>query len=231
MLRSWPGMPTRSIPKSHRSVTGRIASAKLGRPAEFESTLERDLLTLLEFDSQVLGYEEQPVTIGYTAPDGSSRSYTPDVLVAYRGSLVRRDPKRIELVEVKYRTDLFADWPRLKPKLRAGRAYSRERGWRFRILTEHEIRTPYLQNARFLLGYRALAVDRCDVETVTNALRRRPEVRIDQLLESISTDRWRRAELIPVLWHLVAAGALETDLGVPLTMHTVVRIGSEGEIE
>lgn len=222
-------MPTRKIPKSHRSVTGRLASAKLGRAAEFESTLERDLLTLLEFDAEVLGYEEQPVTIGYTAPDGSPRFYTPDVLVAYRGSLVRRQPKRIELVEVKYRADLLADWPRLKPKLRAGRAYSRERGWRFRILTEREIRTPYLQNARFLLGYRLPSMAKRDVETLMNAVRRRQEVRVDELMQSVSSDRWRRAELIPALWHLVATGVLATDLSIPLTMHSSVRFGTQGE--
>ncbi|MCC6742835.1 MAG: hypothetical protein IT175_03150 [Acidobacteria bacterium] len=51
-------MPTRSIPKSHRSVTGRIASANLCRAAEFESTLERDLVTLGKVDAQLLGYEE-----------------------------------------------------------------------------------------------------------------------------------------------------------------------------
>lgn len=222
-------MPTRTIPRNSRSVTGRIASSKLGRAAEFESTLERDLLTLYEFDPQVLGYEEQPVTIGYTTSDGSPRSYTPDVLVSYRGNLARREPKHLELVEVKYRSDLFADWPRLKPKLRAGRAYSRERGWRFRILTEREIRTPYLQNARFLLGYQRLTFARCDVEKFTNTLRRESEMRIDQLLESISTDRWRRAEMIPVLWHLVAVGTLTADLRLPLTMHSVVRVGNEGD--
>lgn len=50
VFRSWPAMPTRSLPKNSRSVTGRIASIKLLRAAEFESTLERDLRTLLKFD-------------------------------------------------------------------------------------------------------------------------------------------------------------------------------------
>lgn len=220
-------MPTRSIPKNRRSVTGRVASAKLGRAAEFESTLERDLLTLLEFDPQVLGYEEQPVTISYTTSDGSKHTYTPDVLITYCGNLVRREPKRFELVEVKYRADLFADWRVLKPKLRAGRAYARERGWRFVILTEREIRTPRLQNARFLLGYRTLDPDRRDASLVVGALRHSPGLAANQLLDVISADRWRRAELIPILWHLVASGVVEVDLSLPLTMHSQLRVEHE----
>jgi hypothetical protein len=216
-------MPTRTIPKSHRSITGRIASAKLGRAVEYESALERDLLTLLEFDDQVLRYEEQPVTIAYVASDGSKHHYTPDVLITYCGNLARGEPKHFELVEVKYRHDLFAEWSVLKPKLKAGRAYARERGWRFVIMTEREIRTPFLQNVRFLLGYGCLNPDRADIALLMGALQRCSTWQVEQLLEAVASDRWRRAELIPALWHLVAAGAVEVDLSVPLTMHSVVR--------
>lgn len=219
-------MPTRKIPRNRRSVTGRVASSKLGRAAEFESALERDLLTLLEFDPEVLAFEEQPVRIAFTLPDGSEHTYTPDVLVTYRGSLARREPKRVELIEVKYRADLFAQWTELKPKLKAGRAYAREHGWRFVILTEREIRTPYLQNVRFLRGYRALEPDRRDVSLLKASLRHGSK-QVEQVLESAAADRWRRAELIPVLWHLVASGAVEVDLSVPLTMHRIVRLRPE----
>lgn len=57
MRRSWPGLPTHSIPNNCRSITGRIASAKLVRAAEVDSTPERGLMTLLEFVYLLLGFE------------------------------------------------------------------------------------------------------------------------------------------------------------------------------
>lgn len=46
-------MPVRKIAKSYRNVTGIVAAAKAAGPAQFESTLERDFLTRLEFSPYV----------------------------------------------------------------------------------------------------------------------------------------------------------------------------------
>ena len=48
-------MPVRKIPKNYRNVTGVHASEKSIGEAQFESTLERDFLTLLEFHPDVEG--------------------------------------------------------------------------------------------------------------------------------------------------------------------------------
>lgn len=46
-------MPVRTIPKNYRNVTGIAASSRAGGAAQFESTLERDFLALLEFSPDV----------------------------------------------------------------------------------------------------------------------------------------------------------------------------------
>jgi len=63
-------------------------------------------------------------------------------------------PRKNQLCEVKYRKDLALQWPKLKPKIRAARKYAKNEGWEFKIFTEKEIRTPYLENIRFLWSYR-----------------------------------------------------------------------------
>ena len=42
-------MPVRKIPKGYRNVNGILASGKAEGPAQFESTPERDFLSLLDF--------------------------------------------------------------------------------------------------------------------------------------------------------------------------------------
>lgn len=79
-------MPVRKIPKNYRNVTGIVASSKSGGAAQFESTLERDFLALLEFSPEVTNIDPQPVKIEWVDANGCQRSYTPDVLVEFSES-------------------------------------------------------------------------------------------------------------------------------------------------
>jgi hypothetical protein len=133
-------MPIRKIPKNYRNVTGIAASGKAIGSAQFESTLERDFLALLEFSSDVEIFEVQPVKIEWYDNLGTPRSYTPDALVTFAPAT----GKQPWLCEIKYRADIKKHWDTLHPKFIKGISYAKRHGWRFRIITEVEIRTPYL---------------------------------------------------------------------------------------
>ena len=105
-------MVARVIPMNYRNITGSVSlkQTKQSRTSiAFESSLERDFISLLDASDDVISIEEQPVTIRYTLPNEQrSRTYTPDTLFTHKsGSKV--------LCEVKYRTDLFEHWTILKP--------------------------------------------------------------------------------------------------------------------
>lgn len=116
---------------------------------EYESTLERDLAYLLEQDRAVTEFEVQPLTV----PVPGRRPYTPDVRVVLEsGATV--------LVEVKHQADLVCrswrpadEWDTFRRKLRGAARFARERGWLFRVVTERDIRTPYLINVTRLRAY------------------------------------------------------------------------------
>jgi hypothetical protein len=218
-------MPVRKIPTNRRSITGLVSSRKNDRMTGFESSLERDFLLLLDFDCMVERYEEQPVTIQYTNAAGKARTYTPDVLVYYRQDLMGGHTRPL-LCEVKYREDLFANWKEIKRKIRAGRAYARAREWRFKIITEREVRTPYLDNARFLRQYRRIKPNEEDTRLLLGTLREMREADPESVLASIHQDKLRRAELLPILWLLLAEGQIEADLTQPLTMRTRIRLAA-----
>ncbi|MDQ3816346.1 MAG: TnsA endonuclease N-terminal domain-containing protein [Acidobacteriota bacterium] len=215
-------MPVRFPPKNRRSVTGLVASVKNNTMRAHESTLERDLLFLLEFDLNVHTYEEQPVRIEFRDSDGHLHTYTPDVLVTYRKDIAPAKQMPPLLCEVKYRKDLFADWKRLKPKFKAARCFAREKGWRFSILTEHEIRTPLLENARFLLPYRKLEMDWEQSQLLLQMLGELREATPESLLLACGKELMERARLIPMLWHLVSIGMIGADLNIRLVMHSPI---------
>lgn len=212
-------MPVRKIPKNYRNVTGIAAQTKAIGEAQFESPLERDFITLLEFSTDVARYEVQPVKIEWIDAQGKPRYYRPDVRVEFCDEL-KRPPW---LYEVKCRDDLRTNWDELRPKFRQGIRYARKRGWVFHLVSDAEIRTPYLTNARFLLGYRNREIPEATIEAVMHALERLGEVSVEQLLHALSDDPWQQAEYLPAIWYLVANWRLHADLQQTLTMASPIR--------
>lgn len=182
-----------------------------------ESTLERDWLILLDFDDSIERYEEQPVRINYYDEQGRRRFYYPDVIVFYK------DGRQPLLCEVKYRDELKQKWKEMKPKIRAARAYAREHGWRFGILTEREIRTPFLVNVKLLRHHRRFEPSADMQRMVIDRLRTMRKATPSRLLRAIHNDPWQTAEIIPVLWYLVSTRQVQADLTDPLTMHTPIK--------
>jgi hypothetical protein len=211
-------MPARKIPKNYRNVTGLLPSEKNGRSLAFESTLELDFLLLCEFDPNVASYEEQPVRIDYVDENRRARHYTPDALVTYRDDVIPAKWLRPMLCEVKYRADLKNDWPVLRRKMRAAQQYAKSRDWEFRVVTEWEIRTPYLTNARFLLPYRSRPSDEALEGLLLDWIHELRETTPEVLLARCFRDPELRASLIPSLWKLIGWQRIWCDLTVPLTM-------------
>jgi len=211
-------MPIRKVPKNYRNVTGLAAAGKSTGPAQFESTLERDYLALLEFSQEVGRFEVQPLKVEWRDEQGVARSYTPDVLVEYRPDLGRPP----WLCEVKYRADLKKDWPSLHPKFLQAIRYAKAHGWRFRLITEVEIRTPYLTNVRFLAPFKHRAISAADNEHLLIRLREAGRTSVAELMSSLSLDVQRQAEWLPVLWHLMAHHRIGADLECELNMDSAI---------
>jgi TnsA endonuclease-like protein len=103
-------MPVKKIPKNYRNVTDLVTSELNAKQTAFESALERDFMLLVEFDPDVLTYEEQPVRIDYLSADAQARHYTLDILVTYRQIPNSTTLKPPLLAEIKYRRHLFEQW-------------------------------------------------------------------------------------------------------------------------
>ena len=211
-------MPVRKIPKNYRNLTGVFASAKSVGPAQFESTLERDFLTHLEFSADIATFEVQPVTIQWLDSEGLRRTYTPDVLINF-SSTTSLSPW---LCEVKYRGDLREGWTDLHPKFLKAIRYAKQHGWRFRLITEAEIRDVYLDNIRFLLPFRKRAVLHTDIESILSRLPVQTKLPLFQLLNEVAHDDHSRAEKLPAVWHLISHHRIGTDLEQPLTMSSLI---------
>jgi hypothetical protein len=208
--------PVRRIGVQSRSITGTMPDG-----ARYESALERDFMLLLRFDANVDVYTPQPVVICYQDADGTQRRYTPDGLVEWRRDLPVHDPRPL-LVEIKYREAFAGAWRSWKARTKAAREYAERRGWVFEIYTEREIRTPFLDNARFLQPYMHRNSAPEMEQRLLDELTERVESEPRELIAAFGSGKWDQASVLPVLWKLLAERRIGCDFTRPLTMQTPI---------
>ena len=127
---------------SKKRVRRRFASLKLKRMVYAESLLEKNCFRLLDFDSDVIYYREQPFKIFYFS-NGDKHHYTPDIEV------IRRHKKQI--VEVKPFDQLNKE-ENIR-NFEVGKRYALDNGYEYVVMTEKEICGQLLENIEFLYRY------------------------------------------------------------------------------
>jgi hypothetical protein len=213
-------MPVRKIPKNYLMVTGDFSSAKNGRSLGYESLLERDLMILLEFDDTVERFEEQPIQVPLQVNGKKLKPYVPDILIHFKVTSAGETP-RPTLGEVKHTSDLLKNKEKYAPKFLAASLYAEERGWNWHIFSEKEIRTPYLDNLKFLREYHSVEPDAAWLHEVINFLqKKRGVVLLEVMLQHLCTDEDRTLRIVPAIWHLIATKRIVADLQKPLDVKT-----------
>lgn len=199
----------RRIPLSRRSHITGFQALGFSRATQHESALERDFVMLSTFLDATAEIVSQPVTLSFQE-DSVQRRYTPDYLVHWSDG-------RSELVEVKYRADLRANWRGLRPGFEIARTWAHEHQARFRIATERGIRCPMLVNAKRLLPLRTAPIDLEIAEEVRAAVRALSEPTFGELVAILPKER---ASVLGALWRMIAQSDLRADLSAPIGFHT-----------
>lgn len=215
-------MPIRKIGPTSVSVTGTVQSHFASSPLDYESSLERDFLILIDFHGGSIEIMTQPLTIEYEH-EGRKHHYTPDVLVTVHNSTPLPCTKHQRcLFEVKYRKDLRKKWVELKPKFRAAKTWAAsQEDMGFQVVTEREIRTPALDNVMLLnrawrLGTRE---DRQLLSRISSILHAGPQ-KISDIIQMIGGE----PTLIRLhVHHLIRTRWLRTDMSIPITDSSAVR--------
>ena len=139
---------------------GHFASRKVALRMPYISSLERDLLYLLEVDPKIRAYLTQPMALRYREGE-LIRTHLPDVL-----SLANDQET---LIEVKYADE--AALPEMRRRTQILEAGLGRHGVAYRVLTEKIIRVePRLTNARILCRYRWLTPDQRVLEPLQEYL-------------------------------------------------------------
>lgn len=199
------------------SLSGNIISIKRNDLISFESSLERDFIYLLEYNSEIIQYCEQPIKISYQKK-GKKSYYVPDFYVKYS------DERPNEIIEVKYSEDLLKNKNKFEDKFIAAQLFCDKNGFNFKILTEKEIRNDLLFNCKFLLNYRKPRVDINfeEVEMLQNFIKSNDDSTPSNVIELFNADLEYKAQILYTLWFMIANDLVKSDLNSKLTMNSKI---------
>jgi hypothetical protein len=224
-------MPTRHITRSPVKVTGTVPDGQ-----KFESSIEEDFFLFLRFNRLVASFEDQPVTLEWRDAKGKIRDYTPDVLVKYRTDLPEAADMIPVLCEVKpdlvegsksarrYKPPRKEDEEENKLKWAAAERYASNHGWGFKVYRENEIRTPYLDNARFLLRHMERGRPDPDLERrLLAALKSSGTLSLGDWAGTASSTIMERAQVLPACYWLIGTSQVDADLSTLLRLDSIIK--------
>lgn len=214
----------RKIGYTYGSVSGNFSFRK-EKSIAFESLLEKDLLTLLEYNQTVLDVIEQPVTLEYINDNGREASYTPDFLVYFKTSNRSRTFSSYDrplLIEVKPHDVLLKKFNELRPKFKMAMKYAIENGFTFKIYDEKRIRGVYFRNISFVERYKTLQYDSHEEKHILSHLNKLGQTSIDQLLAYLYASKTQQGIAIGQIWNMLANHKIACDMYIPLTQNTTI---------
>lgn len=220
----------REITAKRFSLTGVVNSKRLRTTIQFESSLERDFIYLLEYEDNVKYYLEQPLEIKYVDSQGNNRRYYPDFLIEYFDGQIPR------LVEIKYESTLISKGAELHEKFHAAKLFCEKKGFEFCVITDLQIRSERLielNNYKFLDRYKnffcninkersAFPEFNTDLQLLFSEMEKQKKITVKNLLDEITDDKEKQAELIFLTWYMVSNNFLYTNLKEKLTLKSLV---------
>lgn len=216
-------MAVRKIPKNYLVVTGSFASQKNDQMNEFESILEKEHMLLLEFDQRIDRFETQSITIPIP---GVPKGYTPDALIHYLPDPETGEVPKSALIEVKHTNDLERNKEKYRKKFSEAANYADARGWEFRIVTQNDIRTPRLENLKFLRTYRNVEMNDIDHHTLIRMVKKLgDQCTPKSLIEGLASNTHDQLYWLPLVWRAILFHNLVIDWNQTLTNDSTIQLG------
>lgn len=208
-------MAVRQIKKSYISCVGYFKSYKNNKQLAFESILERDFFTLLEFDKDVVSFEEQPLKINYELKAKNTR-YTPDVLVIYTDGSKK-------IFEVKYQSEIDSD-PKLQHKISVLKEeIARQMSILFETFTDTQIDKIYFKNCVFLYKNAFLSENKAVSTRILETINKLSEpITIKSFVELLSANQTEQLQILPYLWYELFKNNTLLDMSQKITMSSLI---------
>lgn len=189
---------------------GRFPSLKLKRNVWWESQIERDYIYLLEFDTQVISYAEQPLKVSYRF-NTKIHHYTPDFL--------KHSCNKKQIIEVKPKKKLLEI--KIIEMLHIVAQLLENEGYEFLVVTDEQIRIqPKLNNIKLLWKYARKPLPSWYQAYCEECFQNKNAVSLKEVIDFFSTKNISKETIFALMYHQV----FDTDLMLPITDISLLRL-------
>ncbi len=212
----------RKIKKNYRSITGHFPSIKNNTSIGFESKLEKAHFLALEFDNEVISYQEQPqIEIFF---NGKNQVYSADCYI----KRVKDSSKKDSIVEVKYTNEIEKKKEYFERRFESARISANKLNLDFEVYTEENHSEIYLDNLDFLYRYKLYPIENKYENKIINLVKQNKRVSAFELANLISQNLIDYPTISNCIWDLVCKEKLKSDLqSAKVTMNSFVELSCE----
>ena len=212
----------RKIKKNYRSITGHFPSIKNKTSMSFESKLEKAHFLALEFDNEVISYQEQPqIEIFF---NGKNQIYSADCYI----KRVKNSSKKDSIVEVKYTNEIEKKKEYFEKRFESAKVSSNKLNLDFEVYTEQNHSEIYLDNLDFLYRYKLYPIENKYENQIINLVKQYKRVSAFDLANLISQNLKDYPTISNCIWDLVCKEKLKSDLqSAKVTMNSFVELACE----
>ena len=212
----------RNIKKNYRSITGHFPSIKNNTSIGFESKLEKAHFLSLEFDNEVISYQEQPQI--EICINGNDKIYSADCYIKRAKNSLKKD----SIVEVKYTSEIEKKKDYFEKKFEASTISANKLNLDFEVYTEKIHSEIYLDNLDFLYRYKLQPIENKYKDKILKILNKNNKISAFDLANLISKNPIEYGLISNCIWDLVCKEKLKTNLELSkITMNSLVELSYE----
>ena len=212
----------RNIKKNYRSITGHFPSIKNNTSIGFESKLEKAHFLSLEFDNEVISYQEQPQI--EICINGNDKIYSADCYIKRAKTSLKKD----SIVEVKYTSEIEKRKDYFEKKFEAAKISANKLNLDFEIYTENIHSEIYLDNLDFLYRYKLQPIENKYEDQILKIVNKNHKISAFDLANLISENPIEYGLISNCIWDLVCKEKLKTNLELSkITMNSLLELSYE----
>lgn len=212
----------RKVKKNYRSIAGHFPSIKNNTSIGFESKLEKAHFLSLEFDNEVISYQEQPQI--EICINGNDKIYSADCYIKRSNNSNKKD----SIVEVKYTNEIEKRKEYFEKKFEATTISANKLSLEFEIYTEKIHSEIYLDNLDFLYRYKLQPIENKYKDQILKILNKKNKISAFDLANLVSENPIEYGLISNCIWDLVCKEKLKTNLELSkITMNSLVELSYE----
>jgi len=212
----------RKIKKSYRSITGHFPSIKNNTSIGFESKLEKAHFLSLEFDNEVISYQEQPQV--EICINGKDKIYNADCYIKRSKNSNKKD----SIVEVKYTNEIEKRKEYFEKKFESAKTSVNKLNLDFEVYTEKIHSEIYLDNLDFLYRYKLQPLENLYEDQILELVNKHKKTSAFNLANLISNKPIDYGIISNCIWDLVCKEKLKSDLNyTKISMNSFMELNCE----